>query len=480
VFELLGRDEIHAIHVAAMEVLEKTGIMLQHDKALQILGQAGATVDEKRKVAKIPEYLVREAVKKTPRKVLLRSRDPKRNILIGDGKSYFTNAFGAHYTIDLETGQRRLSTLEDLERFTLLSDYFPTVDYIKPNIIPQDVAKNVLEQTMTLSMFKSAEKHCSVISLTLDGFKDVIRMSMILAGGEEEFIKNPSIVDAGFNNVPPLKYSEGIIDMILECARYKIPFDISTGALASASGPVTLAGTIVQGIAENHAVVVLTQLVGPGTPIMWGSCATILDQRYGTAAYGSPENGLIHAAFIQLAHYYGIPYYGAAGVVDSKVADAQAAYENAINALTATLAGADVVHDAVYGIVESGVTACYEQFAISNDICGAIKRIAKGIRVSRETLAVEIIEAVGHEKNYLTNLDALKFTKRHLLDEQWQPLITDRSSRAEWEKRGSKDIVERAREKVKEILAAHKVEPLDKDIEARMREIIEKRAKRDN
>jgi len=477
-FELLSRDEIHAIHVAAMEILERIGIVIQHDGALRTLKKAGATIDEKKKIAKFPEYLVREGLKKTPSRVLLKARNSKYDILIGDGNSYFTNGFGAYYTIDLETGQRRLSTLRDLEEFTLLSDYFPTVDYIKPNIIPQDLPKNILEQAMTLAEFKSAEKHCSVISLTSEGFRDVVKMSTILAGGEEAFLKNPSIIDAGFNNVPPLKYSEGIIEMILECAKYRIPFDISTGALASGSGPVTLAGTIVQGIAENHAIVVLTQLVGPGTPIMWGSCATILDQRYGTAAYGSPENGLIHAAFVQMAHYYGIPYYGAAGVVDSKVPDAQAAYENAINALIATLAGADVVHDGVYGILEAGVTACYEQFAISNEICNAIKRIARGIRINKETIALEIIEKVDHEKNYLTDLDALKFTKKHLIEEHWQPVITDRSSRSEWERKGAKDIVQRAREKVKEILATHKVEPLEKDIEQKMMEIIKEKAKK--
>jgi trimethylamine--corrinoid protein Co-methyltransferase len=465
------------LHVAAMEVLERTGIMIQHEKALGVLKDSGADVDSKKKIVKIPEFLVHEALQKTPSRVLLKARNPKYNILVGDGNSYFTNGFGAYYTIDLETGQRRLSTLKDLEEFTLLADFFPTVDYIKPNIIPQDVPKAILEQKMTLAMFKNTEKHCSVISLTPEGFRDVIKMSMILASGEEDFLKNPSIIDAGFNNVPPLKYSAEIIEMILECAKYRIPFDISTGALASGSSPVTLAGTIVQGIAENHAIVVLTQLVGPGTPIMWGSCATILDQRYGTAAYGSPENGLIHAAFIQMAHYYGIPYYGAAGVVDSKAPDAQAAYENAVNALIATLAGADVVHDGVYGILEAGVTACYEQFAISNEICGAMKRIAKGIKVTRETIALDIIEKVGHERNYLTVMDALKFTKKHLLEEHWQPEITDRSPRSEWEKSGSKDIVQRAKEKIKEILATHKIEPLEKDVEQKMTKIIEERQK---
>ncbi len=477
-YKILSRGEINAVHSAAMEVLEKVGIVIQHDKALKKLAAAGAFVDEKTKVAKIPEYLLNDSLQKSPRRHKLIARNPKYNIVIGDGKSYFTNAFGAHYTIDLETGERRLSTTKDLEEFTLLADYFPTVDYIKPNILPQDVSKTIWEQEMALAMFKNAEKHLSLVALTPDGWRDVIEMAKIYAGGEDEFVKNPSIIDTGFNNVPPLKYTREIIDMILECAKYRIPFDISTGLLSSASGPVTLAGTIVQGIAENHAIVVLTQLMGPGTPIMWGSCATIMDQRFGTAAYGSPENGLIHAAFTQMAHFYGLPYYGAAGVIDSKVPDQQAAYENTMNALLATVSGADVVHDAVYGIVEAGVTASYEMFAISNDICGAIKRISRGIRVTPETLAAELIGTVGYEKNHLNTPEALRFTKKHLREEQWYPLISNRTSRPEWEKRGSKTIAEVAREKVKEILATHTIEPLDKKMESAMRNIIKERLKK--
>lgn len=477
-YKILSRGEINAVHSAAMEVLEKVGIVIQHDKALKKLAAAGAFVDEKTKVAKIPEYLLNDSLQKSPRRHKLIARNPKYNIVIGDGKSYFTNAFGAHYTIDLETGERRLSTTKDLEEFTLLADYFPTVDYIKPNILPQDVSKTIWEQEMALAMFKNAEKHLSLVALTPDGWRDVIEMAKIYAGGEDEFVKNPSIIDTGFNNVPPLKYTREIIDMILECAKYRIPFDISTGLLSSASGPVTLAGTIVQGIAENHAIVVLTQLMGPGTPIMWGSCATIMDQRFGTAAYGSPENGLIHAAFTQMAHFYGLPYYGAAGVIDSKVPDQQAAYENTMNALLATVSGADVVHDAVYGIVEAGVTASYEMFAISNDICGAIKRISRGIRVTPETLAAELIGTVGYEKNHLNTPEALRFTKKHLREEQWYPLISNRTSRPEWEKRGSKTIAEVAREKVKEILATHTIEPLDKKMESAMRNIIKERVKK--
>jgi trimethylamine--corrinoid protein Co-methyltransferase len=149
-----------------------------------------------------------------------------------------------------------------------------------------------------------------------------------------------------------------------------------------------------------------------------------------------------------------------------------------MNALLATVSGADVVHDAVYGIVEAGVTASYEMFAISNDICGAIKRISKGIQVTPETLAVDLIETVGHEKNHLNTPEALRFTKKHLLEEQWQPLISNRTSRPEWEKRGSKTIHDVAKEKVKEILQTHTIEPLDKKMESAMRNLIKARIKK--
>lgn len=478
VLEVLNRQDIYAVHMAAMEVLETVGIAFYHDSALKLLANAGANVDSKTQVVRFPEYVVREAVKKVPSQVMLDARNPKYNLRIGGGRSYFTSSFGADHTIDLETGERRSATLRDLEQFTQLSDYFSSVDYVKPHVIPQDVPRPILEQSMALAQFKHTEKHSSPVALTLQGWRDTIRMAMALAGGEEEFRKNPAILDTGFNNVPPLKYSKEIVDLMLECARYRIAFDISSGALASASGPTTIAGILVQAIAENMGAVVLTQLAGPGTPMLWGSCATILDQKHGTAAYGAPENGLLHVAFIQMARYYGLPYYGAAGVVDSKAPDGQAAFENTFNALVATLAGADVVHDGVYGILEAGITACYEQFMISHDICAAIKRMARGITVNADTLAVDIIKAVGHQKNFLTELTAAQHTRRHLQREHWQPLIVDRTPRAEWEEKGSKDIVQRAREKAKEILATHKVPPLDKDVEAEMTNIVKEAAKR--
>lgn len=475
--EILSHDDICRIHLSTLEVLENIGIRFPHEGALKIFEGAGATVDHERKLVKIPEYLVNEALDRAPSQVVFLARDPKYNIRIGSGQIHFTNGYGADHVLDLENGQRRPATLKDLDNFTLMSDALSYVHYVMTNIIPQDVPKTVCDRYITLSMFRNTSKHVCVTSLDLDGLKDIIRMAAILVGGEEEFRKKPAIINTGFSSVPPLQFSEDVIARIIEVSKYRIPFEMNAGVLSGASGPVTLAGTLVQVNAEDMAGLVLSQLVGPGTPVIYGSLASILDMKYGTASYGSPECGLINVAFTQMAHYYRLPYFGTAGIIDSKVPDEQAAYECAINNLMAALAGADIIHDGVYGILETGKTACYEQFIVGHEIVSMVMRLVEGIRVNDDTLALDVIGAVGAGGNYLKEMRAVRHTRKHLLEEHWQPELTDRTLRSEWEEKGSKDILQRAREKVKRILETHKPEPLSEEVEARLNEAVKEAVK---
>jgi trimethylamine--corrinoid protein Co-methyltransferase len=225
------------------------------------------------------------------------------------------------------------------------------------------------------------------------------------------------------------------------------------------------------------AGLVLAQLVRPGAPLLYGSLVTILDMRYAVPVFGSPECGLINVAFTQIAHYYELPYFATAGVIDSKAPDEQAAHECTLNVLLSALAGADVVHDAVYGILETGKTACYEQFVISNEIVNAINRILKGFSVNDDTLPMDLIKSVGPGQNYLKDLRAVKYAKERILKEHWYPKLFDRTPRTEEVQ--TQNILKRAKEKVKEILKTHKPEPLlEKDVEMRMYEDL-KRSVRD-
>jgi len=475
--EILSRDDIYKIHTASLEILEQVGVVFKHKDALKIFEDAGANVDYRRELVKIPERLVKWALNKVPSQVTLLARDPKYNLKLGDGRVHYTNGYGADHVLDFESGQRRDSTLKDLENFTRMADYFDNVEYVYPSIFPKDAPKAVVDRYIYLTLLKNTSKHCANSFLSLDGFKDIVRMAEILVGGEEEFLKKSAILDTGASTAPPLKYPEHTTACILENGKYKMPATICSAALAGASGPVTISGTLVQMNAENLAALILYQIVGPGTPIIYGTIASNMDLKTGIPTYGSPECGLINAAFVQIAHYYNMPFYGTAGIIDSKVPDEQAAFESSENVLLTALAGGDFIHDAVYSILETGLTACYEQFAIGYEIVNRIKRIVKGVGVTDETIALDIIRDVGVEGSYLKQRSALRHTRKYLLDELWQPAISDRLPRSIWENRGSKTIMQMAREKVKEILETHKPEPLDKDVEARLEAFVREVAK---
>ena len=475
--EVLSRDEIDRIHLATLEVLENTGVSFYHDEALKIFEDAGAMVDYEKKLVKIPEYLVNEAVSKAPSQVIFLARDPRYNLRIGGGRVHFTNGYGAIYVLDLGTG-RRPATLQDLEKFSLISDTLEYVHYLMTHCIPQEIPGEICDRHMALAMLKNTSKHCCLTTLSLEGAKDIIRMASVLVGGEEEFRKKPSIINVGLCPVSPLQYPYDLTARLIEFSKYKIPMELVSGVISGATGPSTLAGTLVQTNAEDLAALVLIQLINPGTPLLYGTMATIMDLKYGSYAYGSPELGLINIAFTQIAHYYGLPYFGTAGTIDSKIPDEQAAYECALSNVVAALAGADVIHDGVYGILESARTASYEQFIVSHEIVSMIMRIVKGIKVTDDTLATDVIDAVGPGGNYLRKVSAVKHTRKHFLEEHWQPEITDRTLRSEWEQKGSKDVIQRSKDKVQEILRVHEPEPLDKDVEARLQEIVREASKK--
>jgi trimethylamine--corrinoid protein Co-methyltransferase len=470
--EILSQDEIQKIHLATFEVLETVGVMFEHDAALKIFEQAGAVVDSKRRIVRIPEYLVNEALKKTPSQVIFLARDKKYNLRIGGKRVHFTNGYGAIYVLDPQTGERRHATLRDLENFTLLCDALPCVHYVMTHCIPQDIPREVVDRYMAFAMLKNTSKHCCLTALTLEGAKAIIKMGIALVGGEEEFRKKSSIINSGICPVSPLLFPYDLTARLIEFSKYKVPLELVSGVIAGATGPVTIAGTLVQANAEDLAALVLSQLINPGTPLIYGTMATIMDMKYATYAYGAPELALINAAFAQIAHYYNLPYFGTAGTIDSKLPDEQAAYECAISNVIAALAGSEVIHDGVYGILESARTASYEQLIISHEIVSMVTRILNGINIDDEKLAIDVIRNVGPGGNYLREIKAVQHTSKHILQEHWQPLISDRSARSEWELKGSKDIVIRAKEKVQEILATHKPEPLDKEIEIKLKEIV--------
>ncbi|RPI47982.1 MAG: trimethylamine--corrinoid methyltransferase, partial [Chloroflexi bacterium] len=200
---------------------------------------------------------------------------------------------------------------------------------------------------------------------------------------------------------------------------------------------------------------VLAQAINPGIPVNYTTYGGVLDARSGSHSFGAPELGLYNAAAAQLSRWYGIPNNLVTGISDSKVPDAQAAYEKALTTVLPCLAGADST-SLIGGELDFGLSASYEQLVIDDEIAGQILRLVRGFEVNEETLALDVIREVGPGGHYLDS----RHTRKHFREELWLPRLADRRPWDVWQADGAKDAVMRARERVEELLAAHQPVPL--------------------
>ena len=235
-----------------------------------------------------------------------------------------------------------------------------------------------------------------------------------------------------------------------------MPVNISAAIGMGTTGPVTLVGTLVQHNAEVLAHIVLAQIINPGAPVMYGSATSGIDMRNASLRYGAVESGLMSSAIAQMARFYNVPCRVSAGTTDSKMLDMQAGFESATNLLMASLSGANYISNAA-GAVDLALTASYEKLVIDHEIIAGIVRITKGITVTKEALAGELIRSIGPGGHYLTALH----TVEHFRQDHFLPQLVDTEPYSVWEEAKNKDIKQRAREKVKEILQQHTPPPLD-------------------
>lgn len=471
--EILSYDDIYSIHTATMEILESVGVRILEPTALNLLREAGAVIEEREQVARIPEYLVKEALNKAPSRITLYGRGGKHKLRLEGYNVYFSMEGSSVFVLDLETGKRRDSTYKDLELFFRLADALENVHHASVTVVPKDVPDPIAHVYETYAGFKNTTK-------TIDGYTfgskvamDTIRMASIVADGEEELIKRPMLL--GFHNpVSPLQHSRELTEGLMIYARYKQPVIIAPECQAGATAPATLAGLLVQQNAEILSGIVIAELTSPGAPVLYGTVSTIMDMKTGSLAYGAVEAALINVATAQLARFYGLPSRGTGGGTESKIPDIQAGLEKAITLLMAAMAGINFIYVAA-GALESTLTASYEQAVIDNELCGMVIRALRGMHVDEETLAVDVIRNVGPGGHYLTH----RHTLRHIKLEHYIPMLLNRQTREVWEKHGSRDLREVAREKAKEILRMHQPEPLDPDVEKRLKNFIKEVERRE-
>jgi len=470
--EPLTRDELEKIHDATVRILESTGIRVLEPEAVELLKKAGASVDKKSNVVKIPEDVLKDCISAAPRRFKLYGRGSKNILSFGEGNVYMSS-MGTAVQVEDTDGVVRTSTLKDVENLYRLTDALPHIDHSSWVVWPRDVPEELGHVYEILLGFRHTSKPIDGYNWGREKSQDTVDMAAIVAGGYDAIIERPMLL--GFcNPVSPLTLAKETTEGLIVYAKYGQPSTIPPECMAGGTAPSTLTGLLVQQNAEILASISVAQCARRGAPVLYGSVSTVMDMRTGAVALGAPESGLIMAGSAQLARYYGIPSRGTGGNTESITADFQAGVESATTLLMAALAGFDFIYDCA-GSIESSLTASYTKLVLDDDVCGEVKRIISGIDVSEETLAAEVIESVGLKGAYLGHPHTLKhFRKEHCI-----PSLFRREPRRSSGTRIRMDLREGAKSTCEKILREHMVDPpLESDVEGKLIEFLKKVRKR--
>jgi trimethylamine--corrinoid protein Co-methyltransferase len=446
----LTEDSIVKIDRTVMRVIEEVGFEVNSEAALNLFEQAGARVDREQRRVHMPQANARKLIGLAPPEVRLCGQEEKNDILLGGNRVYTGTGGTALYIYEPATRQKRPATLEDLKRIARLVNRLDNIHLFMLPTYPNELPIEQVDVNRFFAGLDNTTKHIMGGVYTLDGVKQVLRMAEMVAGSAEKLEERPLISMIGCS-ISPLKMDANYGDLVVEIAQRGIPLVCPAEPLCGATSPITLAGNLVIQTADSLMGVMLTQIVKPGTPVIFGSVATNTDLSDFKYLAGSVEMGLLNAAGAQMAQFYHLPFYATGGMTDSKVLDAQSGYESAITSLLCALAGANFIHDAA-GMMEFAMTACYEKFVIDSEILGMVMRAVAGIRVSDDTLAFDLIKEVGPGGNFV----AARHTRRFMRREHYRPTLSDQNSREAWEAKGGKAIWQKAGEKAKRLIAEPK------------------------
>jgi len=403
---ILSDDEIEAVHLTTLQVLEGTGVKVYSERALKLLKDAGAEVDERARHVKIPNHLIEESIKSTPKCVHLYGRDPKYSLNIEGDNLYTVLGSTVPYVIDPERYERVSGKKGFVAKAARVADALSNIHIAAQFCLALDCPTDVQDLQELEALFTNTTKPVMAIAYSPQGARKIIEMAEVIRGGSDRLSRDP-LLFLYSEPTSPLEYGEKAADILIEAARSGVPALCGPCVQAGATGPVTLSGTLVQSFAEALTGLTIAQLTRRGAPFIIGVISTVMDMRTAVMSYGAPEFSIINAASSQLAHHYGIPFFGTGGCSDSKLPDEQAVAEATTSLLMAMLTGTNLIHD--IGYIDGGNTGSLEMVVMLDEVFSMLGRIVRGMRIDEETLALDVINDVGSGGHYLSHEHTRRF-----------------------------------------------------------------------
>ena len=451
---VLNREQALAIHTAALEILEKTGFKMEHPRALEMLADKGCRISDGDWV-RMPPHLVEEALKTAPKQISLYDQKGAKAMDLTGENSFYGTGSDATFTQDVETGERRRAVLKDVSNFATLVDGLENIDFAMSMANPEDAPIDDIYVYVFAEMLRNTNKPIVFIADSGRDIAKIHEIACLVVGGEEELKRKPFILNYS-EAISPLLFPENVMEKLIFCAQKKIPLCLPSGSNAGGGAPVTLAGAMALGIAENLAGLVVHQLAGKGSPFLFGPNVSAMDMKSSVVCYGCPEWSLTQAALADMRdEIYGLPIWAFAGASDAKIMDAQAGAEAMFSILTALLSRANLIHDV--GFLEYGSTSSLEMITMANELIAMSRFYVQGIPVNDGTLALEVIERVGRGgPGSIFLMD--DHTYDHFMEALFLPKLLDRSRYDAWENEGAMDLYKRCNMEAKRILSEHEVD----------------------
>jgi trimethylamine---corrinoid protein Co-methyltransferase len=453
---VLSAAQIERLHDEALAILARVGIVLNWEPSRRLLRESGAAVDGASDLVRIPRQLVELALERAPRQfVLYGGANQDLDCHLGpEGGQYGRPISGLNWIVDAGVATRREVTEADAVNWTRLAQSLPNIHVVSA-AYDQEGHPNSMEVRAVGRMLQNTDKPLMMSAVSGEGMRWVKRLTEVTQlPGRQPRVMVLSSVNS------PLTYGSGQTAAAMVAAELGIPVAINSSAVAGVTAPVTLAGDLAQMHAEMLAALTIVQLHAPGAPIIYTGHPLVMDMRTGLASVGFAEQALLQAACVDIGRYFGLPTGSNGLVTDTCTPDPMAASEKWSGAYLSTLAGANINGGA--GSLACLSTISLEQLVIDDDIYGRMFRQMSGFKIDQETLAADVVARSALPGSFLAD----DHTFAHFRKEYWYSDLASRLSAPSWEAEGSLEVLPRATERVRRLLASWQpVLPVDGDRE---------------
>jgi trimethylamine--corrinoid protein Co-methyltransferase len=471
-YDLLDEEGLLKIETTADRILAEIGIEFREDaetvRLFQAAGGQVSPVSESAWNIKFEPGMIREILKTAPERFTQHARNPANSVDLGGDAMVFAPAYGSPFVMDMDKG-RRYGTIADFENFVKLAQSSPWLHHSGGTICePTDIAVNKRHLDMVYAHMRYSDRAFLGSITAPERAADSIEMCRVLFGAN--FVDDHCVIMGNFNSTSPLVW-DGIsttgIRTYAEAGQGSILLPFLLGGAVS---PVTMAGTIAQGLAESMAGCALTQLVRPGAPAVLAAFFSTISLRSGSPTFGTPEPALGSLVMGQLARRLKLPLRCAGNFSTSKLPDGQAMAQAMMSMMSAVQCGANyILHSA--GFLDGLLSMSYEKFVLDSDVCGALHTYLNGIQINDDTLGVDALREGGPG----VHLFGTAHTLAHYETAYWDSGLNDDQTFETWSEQGSEDAMIRANRLWKNTLDDYQAPHLDEGLDEQLKEFIARR-----